>query len=110
MENTPVKINENTDYTDEYKNYLRCPNCKKPTTGIEQFQNIRSGNITKTCFKCRDAIYTSYKKKPRLKKKTITMRDKMGLLRHLVNRLKEDDKSDIIKQDYRFGEIFKSIE
>lgn len=50
------------DYAEEYKNKLRCPTCNKKTKGEEDYKNIKTGKITKTCNTCRSRVYASYNK------------------------------------------------
>jgi len=50
------------DYLEEYQSKLRCPSCNKKTKGEEDYKNIKTGKITKTCNICRSRVYSSYNK------------------------------------------------
>jgi hypothetical protein len=80
-------MDDNIDYTKEYKEYKRCINCNKSTTGIEDFKNIKTGKITKTCKNCRKNVADSYKKKDRTDKKPMTKTKKVLLLQKLINKV-----------------------
>ena len=90
----PQKVKIETDYNQEYLDHLRCRNCNRKTKGIEDFKNIRSGNITKTCIGCRKSVYASLKKRPQQNNKTYTNRDKimdlMLLLDEMDNKVIEE--------------------
>jgi hypothetical protein len=87
---------ETIDYNMEYKEHKRCPNCNRKTTGIEQYQNIRGGGETKTCDKCRKAVYKSYKKKPRNNSRPITMKDKIKVLKTILEGYTPDNINSLI--------------
>jgi hypothetical protein len=85
---TKIKITKNEtniDYNTEYIEYKRCRSCNRETRGIEDFKNIRSEKITKTCIICRKSVYASLKKKPRPKPiNKITMRKSIDLYVRLL--------------------------
>ena len=90
------------DYNKEYKEHLRCPNCNRPTKGEEEYKNIRSNKITKTCIRCRTSVYKSFKKKPRKKKPT--QKETIAALYRIIDSIHEDvvktaikDKKDLIQ-------------
>lgn len=76
------------DYNKEYKEYKRCKCCNRVTKGEEDFKNIRSGKLTKTCITCRTSVYASLKKKPRpAPKKKLTNKEKIICYMKLVEAL-----------------------
>jgi hypothetical protein len=85
VRSTPIRIKPN--YTDEYKNHTRCKNCDRTANGIEDFTNIKTGSITKTCIKCRRSVYASVKRINRHKEKPLTLKDKVDLLGNMKNYL-----------------------
>jgi hypothetical protein len=70
------------DYTQEYLEYKRCRNCKRPTKGEEDFMNIKTGSRTKTCKRCRARVLKSYDKikKPTQKEKLNALNKVLGLI------------------------------
>ena len=71
------------DYTQEYLEYKRCRNCRRPTKGEEDFMNIKTGSRTKTCNKCRARVLKSYDKmKKPTQKETIEALSKVLSLIH----------------------------
>jgi hypothetical protein len=56
------KPKHNKDYTKEYEAHLRCPNCKQETEGVEDYQNFKTGKLTKTCITCRTKVLKSLNK------------------------------------------------
>ena len=85
MNNMEVNLDDEIDYTKEYKEYKRCINCNKPTSGIEDYKNLKTEKITKTCKNCRKIVAESYKKKDRKQNKPLTKTKKLELLQKLVN-------------------------
>lgn len=57
---------------------LKCPSCNRKTSGPEEYKNIRSGNITKTCQRCRASVRESLGKTTR--KRPVTQREIFGIL------------------------------
>jgi len=88
----------------EYAEHKRCPSCNKPTAGVDDYKNIRSGSITKTCVKCRESVYTSYKKKERITKRSMTKDDKLSLYHKLVKGI---DKEVVLKTIAANPHLFK---
>ena len=93
----PKKEKEVIDYNKEYLDHLRCKNCNRKTNGIEDFKNIRSGNITKTCLGYRKSVYAALKKKPQQNNKTYTNRDKIMDLMLLLDEMDNKDRRSPIK-------------
>jgi len=86
----PKKEKEVIDYNKEYEDHLRCKNCNRKTNGIDDFKNIKTGNIVKTCLNCRISVYASLKKKTRLTKKKLTNKEKLECYTKLINALDKD--------------------
>lgn len=84
--NHPKKEKEIIDYNKEYEEHLRCKNCNRKTNGINDFKNIKTGNIVKTCLNCRKSVYTSIKKTNNIKK-TYKNSDKINDLLLLINKI-----------------------
>lgn len=80
-----TKKSVNIDYNKEFSDHLRCPNCSRKTTGVAEYKNIKSGKVTKTCKKCRDSVYKSLKKKPRIKHKPITQKETIAFYKTLID-------------------------
>ena len=97
------------DYNKEYKEHLRCPNCNRKTAGIDDYKNIRSGKITKTCAKCRASVYKSYRKIPRIKKKKITMKEKVELFNILIKDLDKLEVEKFIENNPTYENILKTL-
>jgi len=95
------------DYNKEYLDHLRCRTCNRPTKGIEDFKNIKSGKITKTCLNCRVSVYASVKKNPRVLKKKITNKEKLACFAKLIEPLNKEKIKDLAKNidDDRFKAI-----
>lgn len=101
---------ECVNYNEEYDKHLRCPNCNKETVGIEDYKNIRTGAITKTCMKCREIVYRSYNKKIRIRKKKTTMREKVELLEVIFQTNKNRDLYDeIIIANPKYKDIIEEF-
>jgi len=89
---TKTKETENIDYNKEYLEHTRCRGCNRKTSGAEDFKNIRSGKMTKTCKVCRSSVYASLKKKPRQKPPPrLTQRAKLQYYQQLIKRLNTED-------------------
>ncbi len=59
--------------------------CNRVTNWIEDYKNIRSWNITKTCKTYRITVYKSFKKKPRkVKRKNLKKNEQIDLLVILI--------------------------
>ena len=80
---------ERTDYI----LYKRCRNCNRQTEGIQDFKNLKTGKITKTCIKCRNSVIKSLQKRASegKTKKKITMREKMEVLNNIIKKNYNDD-------------------
>jgi endogenous inhibitor of DNA gyrase (YacG/DUF329 family) len=100
---TEVKTEE-----DEYANHTRCPLCRKQTNGIEDYQNIRTKSITKSCAKCRKSVYASYKKNVRPKKQTITMKQQLVFLHILILELNNID--ELIVKYPEYTDVIQSLQ
>jgi hypothetical protein len=100
---------EDIDYNKEYKEHKRCPNCNRKTAGEEQYKNIRSNKLTKTCDKCRSAVYKSYRKKPRVKPKRLKMKDKIDILKSLLGDTDNDKINELIEQHPDKEEYLKTF-
>src|SRR5438874_1418638 len=87
------------DFNTEYKEHKRCMNCNKPTNGIEDFKNIHTGKLTKTCKKCRENVYASFKKKPRNLTKPPKKDTQIYLLKQLIKKIDKDEINQIIDND-----------
>jgi hypothetical protein len=93
----------------EYKEYLRCRNCNRATPdGINDYRNRKTGSLTKTCIKCRNSVYRSLAKKPRLK--PTSQKDIMRILVKICNAMSDDDlKSYISEQEVEMIREFLSF-
>lgn len=87
---TQPKLSTVVDYNKEYKEYKRCKNCNRKTKGIEDFQNIRTKKITKTCIKCRTSVYKSIKNNPRKIIKPLTNKEKLSFYETLMSSLGDE--------------------
>jgi hypothetical protein len=96
-------VNKAIDYNEEYKEHKRCPNCNRKTAGIEDYKNIRSGNITRTCKKCRECVYKSFKKKPRFQKKKVTLKEIVGTFSDILEDMDKEQLKKIVEKhpEYR---------
>ena len=89
-----TEFNENIidfvpNYTLEYENHTRCPNCNRKTTGIDDFKNIRSNNIVKTCLKCRKSVYNSLRKRPDRISARTNLKEKIKIYEERINKLED---------------------
>ena len=80
----PKIIKEIKDYTAEYLSHLRCSTCKRKTDGLDDYKNRASGNITKTCQKCRNSVLKAVIKNKESKPKVLTMREKCILYDNMI--------------------------
>ena len=93
------------DYTDEYKEHKRCPNCNLPTQGIEDYKNIKSGKITKTCKRCRHRVLKSYN----LKCKKLTKKDYLNAYRDILKLIHNDVITQATKDKEEFKPFLKEV-
>ena len=91
-------MDNNIDYNKEYKEYKRCLNCNSPTEGIEDYKNLRTGQLTKTCKKCRERVLISYNKKPRVAKKNPTNKEIIQALKTIIDQIDGDIITEIINK------------
>ena len=75
------------DYTEEYKNYTRCPMCKHVTCGEDDFRHLRTGKITRTCKRCRERVYSSIK---RTMKPAMSNKHKVALFTTILLNIDKD--------------------
>lgn len=95
------------DYNYEYKNFLRCPNCNRQTEGKKNFKNIKSGNITKTCDKCRNSVLVSINKKPRKKKPT--MKQLLVISKIIIENIDENELNEIAEKNANIKPFLKYL-
>lgn len=94
VDGKPVVINQRyrkpredvIDYETEFANGTRCPSCKRKTTPVVDYAGIgkNSGNTCKTCVKCRTAVLESNKRKPRVVKKALTLKEKVEMYEKII--------------------------
>jgi ribosomal protein L34E len=85
----PPKEKEVIDYNKEYEEHMRCKNCNRKTNGIDDFKNIKTGNIVKTCINCRKSVYTSIKRSNKIPK-TYKNTEKINDLLLLISKIDKD--------------------
>lgn len=90
--------NKKVDYNKEYADYLRCKNCGRKTSGIDDYKNIKSGKLTKTCLMCRVSVYSSLKKHPHTIKKVFKLRDKVDSLLNLIRHIDPEILKDAVEK------------
>lgn len=102
--------------TTDYDVHLKCPSCDESTNGIIDYKNIRTGKITKTCFKCREYVYNSLKKKRRLPtyKKQMRMKELIEIYKKFIKKIHIEYKTDIdnfleFYNDPEFNEVIKPL-
>lgn len=71
------------DYTEEYRQHIRCPKCKKPKAGECDFKN-KTGKITKTCSVCRAIVLEAVLRKERPKQPRVTMRRRINIYENIL--------------------------
>ena len=92
------KLREEIDYNKEYSEFLRCPNCNRRTSGIDDFKNVKTGRIVKTCIRCRECVGKSLRKKPRIKVKAITNKERLEMCKLFLTYLDADICKKIIEE------------
>ena len=49
FKNIEKRKKDNIDYTEEYKEHKRCPQCNRKTMGENDYKHFKNGKIVKTC-------------------------------------------------------------
>jgi hypothetical protein len=108
-----VRKNKVIDFEDDFKKHLRCPNCKRLTSGIDEFKHIRTGKITKTCSSCRACVYKSLKSKSRPEHRHITIKEKFDAyelyLKYFDKGLREEMFSKMVEEHPDMKKVFKVL-
>lgn len=72
-------------YPTRYEQHLRCPRCNQPTSGPDEFKNIRSGKLTKSCSACRSAACATSKKRPKAQNLPAHKKNKLNLTQQVFH-------------------------
>ena len=76
---------DNIDYTQEYKDHKRCPQCNRKTMGENDYKHFKNNKTVKTCKLCRIGVINSYKKRPKPK----TQKQRLQELENIINKIEE---------------------
>ncbi len=104
-----IRTGVNIDFNKEYEQHLRCPNCNRQANGIDDFRNIKTGRVVKTCIKCRKCVYKSVLKKPRPNRKPITNKERLATYKFLVGHIPADTLKNIRDNNPSYERIFNDL-
>lgn len=103
--------NQCIDYNYEFDNHLRCPNCNRKTQGPENFKNKKTGDITRTCDKCRASVLASVKKNSKKypKKRKPTNKCLLETSKLIISQIDSDILDNIILNNPHIQEHLKYL-
>lgn len=86
--NNPSKLKNKIekDYNEDYKNHKRCPQCKRTTTGENDYKHLKTEKIVKTCKLCRTSALEYYKKKQLTNTKKKTLKEQVEELKEFIKK------------------------
>ena len=90
--------NSGVDFEKELSERKRCPQCKRQTTPETDFINVKNGKNTKLCIMCRTSATDSIRRNP-IKKKTMSMSDKVALYEKIITLVSPDIIGKILEEN-----------